>query len=458
MLLSTILKIILFQANGGKMPLSSLFHQIETKKILVLGDLLLDTYTYGSAKRISPEAPVAVVHVNKKEELPGGAGNVALNLISYGSKVRLAGRVGNDISGRALQSLLRKEGVDTSGIVVEEAYMTPIKNRVIGDMQQVVRIDHEKIQPLCEQTEKDLIKSLPKLMNGMDVIAISDYGKGFFTLTLLEEIFSCAKALGIQTLVDPKGSDYRRYKGATLIKPNLQEALQGAALSLGEPLERVASELFSKFDGEALLITRSEHGISLFESNGSREDFPAVIQEVKDVTGAGDTVLATIAWAIANGLSRAQAARLSNLAAGLSLKHLGCARIPLQELAHRALEVDSVNKVFEEEHISALLKVLGSKKIALVGLHEQDGPWPNIFSEINDLSENMEVIVYLRDPSPSEEFIKMLASFHTIQFIILKSESLNKLTQSIHPETVLVVDAGHLIPKENFKQLLVYTK
>ena len=437
------------------MRLSSLFNQIETKTILVLGDLLLDTYTYGSAKRISPEAPVAVVHVNRKEELPGGAGNVALNLISYGSKVRLAGRVGNDLPGQGLQSLLRKEGVDISGIVVEEEYITPIKNRVIGDMQQVVRIDHEKVESIQERTEKDLIAKLPKLMEGVDVIAISDYGKGFFTPTLLQEIFSCAKELGIQTLVDPKGNDYRRYKGATLIKPNLQEAIQGAALSLDASLENVASELFLKFNGQALLITRSEQGISLFESNGSREDFPAVVQEVKDVTGAGDTVLATIAWAIANGLSRAEAARLSNLAAGLSLQHLGCARIPLQELAHRALEVDSVNKVFEEEHISALLKVLGSKKIALVGLHEKDGPWPSIFSEISDLSENMEVIVYLRDPTPSGEFIKMLASFHTIQFIILKSESLSKLTQSIHPETVLVVGEGSLIPKENFKQLLV---
>lgn len=308
--------------------------RLSSANVLVIGDLLLDVYTIGKARRISPEAPVAIIHVEKEEHRAGGAGNVVLSLLSLGAKVVAIGRVGNDLAGDRLVDSLRKEGVKTDAIIRQEGYITPVKNRVIAQSQQIVRVDYEQAIPLPEDNEKEIIDRLPSLMTNIQIVAISDYGKNFLSRTLLAAVIACAKAKGIPIIADPKGADFTKYSGVTLIKPNLSEAFAAARLTEHAPLEHVAKNIFESTESQYLMVTRSEAGISLFHSNGVREDFPVRAREVKDVTGAGDTVLAMLTYAVANGLNYGEAVQLCNVAAGLAIQHVGCARVTLAEIAH----------------------------------------------------------------------------------------------------------------------------
>ena len=438
------------------MRLSGLFNQIQQTKVLVIGDLMLDTYTTGKARRISPEAPVAIVHVKNTEERAGGAGNVALNLLSLGSDVSIIGRIGQDMSGRILLHSLGDKGINTGGVVTDENFVTPVKNRVIADNQQMVRIDYEEVIDLAESLEAEVISSLPFLIKGTDVIAISDYGKGFLTPNLIQAVIACAKEEEVPIIVDPKGLDFTRYKGADVIKPNTSEAIAASGLGREATLEEVAHQILFQTESKTLLLTRSEDGISLFEPD-RREDFSVDVQEIKDVTGAGDTVLATIAWAMANKLSLADACRLSNLAAGISLAHIGCAPVTLADLAHRALETDTVQKVFEEEHIFALQKLLAGQKCTLLGIHESNGIETSLFLTLRKLSidPKTQLIVYIRDKEPSEDFVTHLASLREVDFIILKNESLRKLCDGIHPQETFIYEKGALSPLEAPTPLLV---
>ncbi len=204
--------------------------RLSRSKVLVAGDLVVDTYTIGKARRISPEAPVAVINVQREEQRPGMAGNVLLNLLSMGCDVSAISRVGNDSSGIMLRSLLEAEGIDTSGIIQEHNYTTPVKNRIIAENQQIVRVDYENVTPLQQESEQILIKRLPELLKDVKVVAISDYGKGFLTDKLLEALIDNATALKIPVITDPKGLDFTKYRRSTLIKPNLSEAYAAAGV------------------------------------------------------------------------------------------------------------------------------------------------------------------------------------------------------------------------------------
>jgi D-beta-D-heptose 7-phosphate kinase/D-beta-D-heptose 1-phosphate adenosyltransferase len=260
---------------------------------------MYDTYTTGKVRRISPEAPVSVLHVLREESLPGGAGNVVLNLISLGANVVAVGRVGHDAAGKNIVQALAKEGVNTDGIIFQNQFQTPVKNRLIADAQQVLRVDFENITPIPEPIEQEVIERFPALLQDVDIIAISDYGKGFLSRSLLMGVIEMAKAKNIPIIVDPKGDDFTKYHGATILKPNLQEAYDAAKLTREASLEQVAEIIFKKVSIDMLMITRSEAGISLFKRDGGRLDFPVRSKEVKDVTGAGDTVLAMISVALA---------------------------------------------------------------------------------------------------------------------------------------------------------------
>lgn len=294
----------------------------EPKNVLVAGDLMLDIYTIGEVARISPEAPVPVLRVTSEEHLPGGAGNALLNLVSLGMNVVALGRVGTDEGGEHLLSVLESEKVDTTHIIRDEGYQTPLKNRMIASGQQLVRIDYEEPSPHTTPFN-------PQTLNDIDVVAISDYAKGFLTPAYLEALISEAQLRKIPIVVDPKGRDFTRYAGVTLLKPNLSEAITAAGLGHEATLDEIAAELLSSV--ETLMITRSSDGISLFEQ-GTRHDFPAHVQEVKDVTGAGDTVLAIITAALANNMPLTEAAELANIAAGIAIERLGCARISQADL------------------------------------------------------------------------------------------------------------------------------
>lgn len=310
-------------------------------KALVVGDFMLDSYTTGRVKRISPEAPVPILEVMGQESRPGGAGNVALNLAALGGSVEVVGRIGADAEGESLQTLLATKQVGVDGFFHEPDYKTPVKNRLIADSQQLLRVDFEKVTPLPASVEAKILSFLQKKIPEMGVVAISDYGKGFLTPTLLTETIAIAQKASVPLIVDPKGMEFTKYRGAKIIKPNLGEAYAAAKLPLTASLDSVAEILLEMTKAELLLITRSEAGISLFEKRHAARHFPVRAKEVKDVTGAGDTVLAVIGAALANQIHIEEAIPLANAAASLSIERLGCVQVTPSEIFARLLEEGS---------------------------------------------------------------------------------------------------------------------
>lgn len=305
------------------------------KKILVAGDLMLDVYTVGEVHRISPEAPVPVLRVGQENHLPGGAGNVMLNLAALGMQVVALGRVGSDRAGHSFFEALVRQNIDVQGIFFDQAFQTPLKNRMIASGQQIVRVDYETQSLLPEALEGEVVRNLPQLLEGVDVVAISDYAKGFLTQSLLKELICAAKRRSIPVVVDPKGRDFTRYRGSTLIKPNLSEAIDAAGLGLEATLDEIAEQILKDTAIEMLLVTRSREGISLFCKDRQREDFAASVHEVKDVTGAGDTVLSVITASVANQIPISEAANLANIAAGIAIEKIGCASVSLTDIRKR---------------------------------------------------------------------------------------------------------------------------
>ncbi len=427
------------------MNLSGIFNKITRKRVLVIGDFMLDAYTIGQAKRISPEAPVAVVKVERTEERPGGAGNVALNLKSLGLDVAAIGRLGADDSGKRLAASLKSEGILMEGCAIQGSYNTPVKNRVIASNQQIVRIDYEETTSLPEQLEQQVIEALPKLLEEVSAVAISDYGKGFLTDTLLAALIKLARKNSIPVITDPKGADFSKYAGSTLIKPNFAEAAAVSGLDANADLDLIAQSVLNRSMCDRLIITRSEKGLSAFDKKGNREDFPVKIRKVKDVTGAGDTVLAILTFALANGLPIPAACRLANIAAGLAVEELGCARITLQALAERLLEDDVENKVFDDQHLYALQEVLKGRDVVLMGIEENTKVSIDLLKAIRTCKESgRDLILYLRDQKPCRDLIHILTGLKEVDYLIHHGESFRKLCRMIHPAKVYIFGEGKL--------------
>jgi len=436
--------------------LTGTFSRIGVCKVLVAGDIFLDTYTIGKAKRISPEAPVAVIQVHHEEHRPGGAGNVILNLVSLGAEVVALGRIGDDSAGKKLTHSFIEESVSVEGIFTQKEYSTPVKNRIIAENQQIVRVDHEELKNISPELEQGIIDQLPELFQGVQVVAISDYGKGFLSKTLLKHIIQYAKERNLPVVTDPKGIEFDKYTGTTLIKPNLGEAYAAANLPLDAPIAHVAERILSLSKADMVMITRSEAGISLFHRDGTRQDYPVRIREIKDVTGAGDTVLAMLTCAMANGLAMDETVQLCNVAAGIAIERFGCARVSLSDLAKRLLEFDVVNKVFDEEHLFALQEALRGKNVSLLGISGEAGLTTAIFGTVRKLAhrEGWDLLIYIRDPNPDEEFVNMLASLHDVDFIILNTDSLRNLCNLIEPDEVYNLQEGVLNKLEHVEHFL----
>lgn len=437
--------------------LSGMLSRFSPVRVLVIGDFMLDTYTAGKVKRISPEAPVSVLHVQKEESLPGGAGNVVLNLISLGAQVIAIGRVGFDLAGQQLRDALEEDGVDIENLIFQKEYKTPVKNRLIADAQQILRVDFESVSSLPRHIEEEMLERLPALIETVQIIAISDYAKGFLSHALLQKVIQMASSKGIPVIVDPKGNDFSKYSGATAIKPNLTEAYAAAKLPPEAPLDQVASVILQTCGAQMLIVTRSEAGISLFNKEGHRFDFPVRSKEVKDVTGAGDTVLSMISIALANGLDIRYAAQLANIAAGMAIERLGCARIHLSEIAERLLEFDVENKIFDEEHLFALQQVLKGKRYTVLGIDSKQGMSTPLFRSLRKLSSReseKKLIVYICDNDPDEEFVSLLSSLAEVDFIVLKKESLENLCSIIHPHQVFVMESDELVALDHATALL----
>lgn len=434
-------------------------NRLHPTKVMVVGDFMLDAYTIGKVKRISPEAPVSVLQVEREEDRPGGAGNAALNLLSLGTEVIVVGRVGNDTAGIKLREALSKEGINVEGLIVENGYQTPVKNRIIAENQQMMRLDFEKTTPLPLDLEEEILKVIKELLQDVKVIAISDYAKGFLTKSLLHKIFALAKSLNIPTIVDPKGIDFSKYKGATIIKPNLGEAIQASGLSADSTLDVIGAKLLQETQAEAFFITCSADGIAVFQKNQARQDFPVHVKEVNDVTGAGDTVLAMLAASVANDFHLHDAAALANIAAGIAIEHFGCARVSLSEVARRLLNQDSRNKIFDEEHLFALHMAVKGRPFTLLSIEGSLGMTSAIFKSIRQLASEKagDLIVYVRDHL-DPDFLHLLASLQEIDFIIIKKDSLTHLCETMKPHKVYILEKDQLKSNFEFSSLLSLNK
>jgi len=323
------------------------FHQIfkdfTNKRILVIGDLMLDEFIWGNVKRISPEAPVPVVEVERESYFPGGAANVARNLREFAGDVHVMGLIGTDSHAEHLKRLLATEGINLSCIQQDSEYQTIVKTRIIARQQQVVRVDREKKRGLTPlQTEKAVMQ-IEKVLPEIDGIIIEDYAKGLLHQELVNQITSLARGAGKVLAVDPNPGNILKWNGVTVIKPNRSEAFATAGMSPSDPVEPVNEDgnlmqvgriLLEKWKTENLLITLGEQGMVLFSGDLPPYHTPTVAREVFDVSGAGDTAIALFTLALCSGASAAEAAEISNHASGIVVGKLGTATVTPAELVH----------------------------------------------------------------------------------------------------------------------------
>jgi D-glycero-beta-D-manno-heptose-7-phosphate kinase len=296
-------------------------------RVLVVGDVMLDRYWFGDVNRVSPEAPVPIVKIERTEERPGGAANVARNIAALGAKATLLSVVGADQAGQRLGALLRSSGV-SARLHRDRAIDTTVKLRVLGRHQQLIRIDFETAP--SHEVLLNKLSNYRALLGDCDIVVLSDYGKG--GLTHISKMIEMARARGKLVLVDPKGEDYSRYRGATVVTPNRAELREVVGSWSDErELARKAQALRRKLHLDALLLTRSEEGMTLFQQ-GSAVNEPAKAREVFDVSGAGDTVIAVLAAMLGTGAPMAQAMHVANHAAGVVVGKLGTAVVTPQEL------------------------------------------------------------------------------------------------------------------------------
>lgn len=307
--------------------------QFSGKKILVVGDLMMDTYMWGTSDRISPEAPVPVVHVTSVENNPGGAANVALNLASLGAAASVVGVVGDDSEGIVLKELLKDTRIGTDGIIKDADRPTTVKARVIAQGHQVVRTDREVTWNLSEEVENKVMEVMEAQVSGLDAVILQDYNKGFFGKDSLPRILDILGKANIKVYADPKRENFFDFKHVRLFKPNLNEF--ESALSAGytsDQFESHGQNLRETLDAGIVMVTRSEKGVSLFTEDGM-QTIPTQARKVHDVSGAGDTVISAFTLADVSGASLEEAATLANLAAGRVCEEVGVVPITMDMLS-----------------------------------------------------------------------------------------------------------------------------
>jgi rfaE bifunctional protein kinase chain/domain len=314
----------------------AIIENFSRSRVLVVGDIMADHFIWGKVSRISPEAPVPVVEVRKDSFMLGGCANVLNNIFVMGGRVHLAGVIGTDETGKRLLAEFRSRGVDTGGIVAEAGRPTTLKTRIVAHGQQVVRFDREDRKPVQAKSVRKILSYIESLRDDLGALVVSDYNKGVVTRPLLEGIRKVIAGRPIFTCVDPKQRDFSLYQGFDIVTPNHYEAgrAAGEEMQNGQDHVRVGMKLLQQYDFKALLMTRGEEGMSLFERDGRMRHtaFPAEAREVFDVTGAGDTVIGVLALSMAAGASFREAAYLANHAAGIAVGKAGTATVTREEL------------------------------------------------------------------------------------------------------------------------------
>jgi rfaE bifunctional protein kinase chain/domain len=318
---------------------SELINGFSRLKVLIIGDLMIDSYTWGKVSRISPEAPVPVVNVIRRESRLGGAGNVVLNIASLGATAVICSVIGDDAPGRELQKIILDANLSTDGLIVEPGRMTTVKERIIAGSQQVVRVDSETENSISLSSQQELLAHIKDSMSDVDVIIFEDYDKGVLHAELIQSVISMAKENNIPTVVDPKRKNFFAYKGATLFKPNLHELRDGLGLMPTDFDADHLAETVRKFkvsqEFKGVFVTLSERGVYIdFEND--QHLIPAHIRQISDVSGAGDTVISIAACVLALGGSTEQIASLANLGGGLVCESLGVVPIDLALLRKEA--------------------------------------------------------------------------------------------------------------------------
>ena len=318
--------------------LLKILDRIDTAAVLVVGDVMLDRYWSGKASRISPEAPVPVVALDKVTNIPGGAANVAANIAGLGAKVYLAGVVGSDTSGNDLRNALAARNIPDEYIVASPSRCTTTKTRVLVHNQQIARVDEETDRPLEDSDETAVLAKIEKALPHVHAVVLSDYAKGCLTDTLISQTIRLAREAGKTVIVDPKSRDLTKYNGATLLTPNLAETLAAAGIDKGgeDRADEAAATILSRTDTGSLLVTLGEHGMKLYRRDSEPVHFPSAARQVFDVTGAGDTVVAFLAAALSAGAQMHAAISFANIGAGLAVEKVGTSVITPAEL-HTAL-------------------------------------------------------------------------------------------------------------------------
>lgn len=338
-------------------------------KILILGDLRLDRYLWGSCTRISPEAPVQVVDVRKCTLAIGGAGNVVNNLIALGASVFPVGVIGDDEQGATLRTLMQEKGIPATGIITQKGRRTSEKTWVVAAHQRVVRFDVEAKDLIADKSARQLVALVAKKLPKTALIILSDYGKGVLTDEVTKAVITMARSQSVPVFCDPKGKDYAKYRGATIITPNRKEAAEASGIEIADDasLRLAGAKLMKDLRLEHLLVILSEEGMALF--SGSRFlHFPTVAREVFDMSGADDTTIAALAFAYASGMDMADACRFANKAAGIVVGKLGTATMTLAEIEafDRPAAMSATRKIVTRKELRLIVEGLKKQKKRIV--------------------------------------------------------------------------------------------
>jgi D-beta-D-heptose 7-phosphate kinase/D-beta-D-heptose 1-phosphate adenosyltransferase len=352
--------------------MSEMFDAFPRHRVAVIGDLMLDSYLYGDVSRISPEAPVPVVRALSERQAAGGAANVAVNLATLGVAVEVVGLTGQDDANEQLKVCLRAAGeVNCRGIIASRARRTTRKLRILGAHQQMVRVDHEDGAPCALEEAELFAAAATRAIEAADVVVLSDYGKGVFSDAFLRHCLDAARAAGKRVLVDPKRADFSAYRGASLITPNRKELTEATGLPCESDEQAArAAALAQKASGANILLTRSEKGMSYFPLEGAPLHLATVAQDVFDVSGAGDTVVAVLAACLAAKLAIHDAMRIANHAAGIVVSKLGTATATREEiadslLAEQALPDDDDGALLDWNSAAALRRAWAKDKLTV---------------------------------------------------------------------------------------------
>jgi len=461
---------VLLKGNINTMKLNK---RIQQKKILVIGDAMLDVYSVGEVKRISPEAPVPIFKKNTEHYVLGGASNVAANLISAGQCVYLMTVVGNDVSGNLFMEMLHDVSINSEMIYRSEKRRTTVKNRFIAsNNQQVIRLDEEDAFPLSDEESIELKHLFKERLQEFDLIILSDYLKGVLTHELTREIIDLANAGDIRVLVDPKDSEVRKYACAFLLKPNQEElcVLTGHSVYKFNDIIKTSIDLCEICDCRYILTTCGARGMVLTERGGKYEIFHSTPKEVYDVTGAGDTVIAYLGACLANGFTVAEAVFISNIAAGIKVLKTGTAPVYLNEVDdwnHKKWDNSDEHKIIDRFNISHQLKTLINKKIVFTNgcfdiLHYGHVNYLRnaaILGDILIVGLNSDASVKRlkgkdRPINPQDERALLLAAFEFVDYVVIFDEDTPyELIRDVKPD--ILVKGMDYLPEDVIGRELV---